>query len=540
MLKLLLFWPLCLINLTVTAQTSLVRQFSPCCGVGQFESMGNYFLFNAEGNLWRSDGTTSGTTLVKSGLSFQNDATLRRRIGNTIYFWVGADLWKTDGTPAGTVLVRTVEGSIRGPLVNVNGLLIFGINTSATGTELWRSDGTEAGTFLITDLLPGTADGYAYVSPPTAVLNGHFYFLGPPTPTGVPNIGSRATLYRTDGTAAGTTLVANGGFEPYGMNAQNGRLVYRAYQPTSFTCQGTAYVDYTNVLMKVENGVAGILKRPADVHPFGSQGCPLTPIGGTFSNTVQFVNSGSYQYFRAQTETPAGQSPGYNIWRTDGTTSGTIPLTNFPANSADGPIGAARYMWDSFSRSDFGFGNLAYFPIKSDMSGVELWRSDGTTTGTYLLKDINPLGGSDPVVFRTVNNTTYFLASEPTNGYELWQTDGTNGGTQLVQNLNPGGGGQTGNDGIALGQSFYFYGTDGNFYGLYTTLTCTNMVSQKAGNWDDPAVWSCNRIPGTTDAVTVNHALTIPASYLANAQQISYGFGGRLIYSAKGQLRLGQ
>lgn len=540
MQKLSTLWLLCLISLTSTAQISLVKPFSPCCGIGPFESMGNYFLFNAEGNLWRSDGTTAGTTFV-ANVQLPRFS-WRCRIGNTLYFYMdnARELWKTDGTAAGTQLVKVLGPGFSGPLVAVNGLLVFGFTTAATGTELWRSDGTEAGTHMIVDLLPGAGSGYGYVSPQAAVQNGFFYFLGPSAPTNVPYIDWRATLYRTDGTSAGTTQVLNGGFEPYGMNAQNGRLVYRAYQPTSYTCQGTAYTDYTPVLMKVENDVASILKRPADVRPFGNPGCPLAPIGSTFLNTVQFVNSGSYQYFRTQTETSGGQSPGYNIWRTDGTTNGTIPLTNYPANSTEGPNGNARYMWDAFSRSDYSFSNLAYFPIKSDMSGVELWRSDGTAAGTSLLRDIYPSADSDPVVARTVNGLTYFFATDPNNGYELWRTDGTNAGTQLVQNLNPGTGGQPGSDGIALGHRFYFNGTNGSVHGLYTTLACTEMASQKDGDWNDPSVWSCNRVPMATDPVTVNHAITIPANYSANAQRVVFNSSGLLIYGADGRLHLGQ
>lgn len=65
------------------------------------------------------------------------------------------------------------------------------------------------------------------------------------------------------------------------------------------------------------------------------------------------------------------------------------------------------------------------------------------------------------------------------------------------------------------------------------------LMTIKVGNWNDPAVWSCNRVPTATDSVTLNHAVTVPANYLDNALRITYGTPGRLLYSAGGRLRLG-
>src|SRR5262245_1269981 len=37
---------------------------------------------------------------------------------------------------------------------------------------------------------------------------------------------------------------------------------------------------------------------------------------------------------------------------------------------------------------------VLYFPANSPFTGIELWRTDGTTAGTFVLKDINPGAGS--------------------------------------------------------------------------------------------------------------------------------------------------
>lgn len=75
--------------------------------------------------------------------------------------------------------------------------------------------------------------------------------------------------------------------------------------------------------------------------------------------------------------------------------------------------------------------------------------------------------------------------------------------------------------------------------GLALGSTCAGgMITVKAGAWNDPTVWSCNRVPLTTDAVTVKHMVTMPAGYLANAKSLLLDVNGKLSYDATGRLQL--
>jgi ELWxxDGT repeat protein len=66
-------------------------------------------------------------------------------------------------------------------------------------------------------------------------------------------------------------------------------------------------------------------------------------------------------------------------------------------------------------------------------NGTELWRSDGTPAGTYLLKDIYPgPNNANPNGLQVYDGALYFLADDGAHGPGLWRTDGTATGTERV------------------------------------------------------------------------------------------------------------
>ncbi len=90
------------------------------------------------------------------------------------------------------------------------------------------------------------------------------------------------------------------------------------------------------------------------------------------------------------------------------------------------------------ARQFVGHNGIAYFSADDGIHGFELWRSDGTEAGTYLLKDINPGGSSGVTEITAVGDSVYFTATDGVHGTELWKSDGTTEGTVLVQDLRPG------------------------------------------------------------------------------------------------------
>jgi ELWxxDGT repeat protein len=127
---------------------------------------------------------------------------------------------------------------------------------------------------------------------------------------------------------------------------------------------------------------------------------------------------------------------GWELWRSDGTAAGTFLLRDIYPGLNDGLPGESDV-------SDWVvFGGQLYFKATDGVRGYELWRSNGTTAGTVLFKDINtvPYAGyldSFPSQLTVAGGKLFFIAFVTGQGSNLWKSDGTAAGTQLVQNINP-------------------------------------------------------------------------------------------------------
>jgi ELWxxDGT repeat protein len=78
-------------------------------------------------------------------------------------------------------------------------------------------------------------------------------------------------------------------------------------------------------------------------------------------------------------------------------------------------------------------GGTLYFTANV-FDGFVLWKSDGTETGTVMVKDLWPGAAMD------VAGTLYFTADDNVYGWSLWKSDGTEAGTALVKGTEAGSG----------------------------------------------------------------------------------------------------
>jgi ELWxxDGT repeat protein len=110
--------------------------------------------------------------------------------------------------------------------------------------------------------------------------------------------------------------------------------------------------------------------------------------------------------------------------------------------------------------------------------GAELWVTNGTVSGTKMLKDINPSSSSFPNHLTDINSTIYFTADDGINGNELWSSDGTAKNTKMVKDISPG-------------------------YGSYLTNFCSvggKLYFINSGNYP-PTLWSSDGTQTNTSQV---------------------------------------
>jgi ELWxxDGT repeat protein len=128
-----------------------------------------------------------------------------------------------------------------------------------------------------------------------------------------------------------------------------------------------------------------------------------------------------------------------HLWKSDGTTGGTVAIRDFIVPPSQ-PLGEGWWMVSPAPPPALIRVNESLFLAVNDGEhGVELWKSDGTTAGTTLVKEINPFGGSYPSHLTGVGKTLYFTADDGVNGQRLWKSDGTAAGTVIVTKINPSG-----------------------------------------------------------------------------------------------------
>jgi ELWxxDGT repeat protein len=395
--------------------------------------------------LWISDGTSTGTHMVQdintgpasSYPSFLT--TVDHVVGflfltSTVFFTAddgihGRELWRSDGTAAGTQLVLDINpgsaGSDPAYLTNVNGALFFTADDGTNGRQLWRSDGTASGTSVVT---PGPFFG----NPNSLTnFNGTLFFSATDVFHGM-------ELWRTDGTANGTTMVGNINSVSNGAIGDNG-----SYPAGLTNVSGTLFFEADDGIHGHElwrsDGTGGGTTLVADINPGSGDSYPgpLTNLNGTL-------------LFSAD-----DGSDGVQLWRSDGTSAGTTMVTNL--NPAPG-----HSSYPGFPGGMINFNGTLFFSALNDLSGTELWRSDGTFAGTRMVADINP-GPNDsfPNQLTDLNGLLVFAADDSTNGSELWQTDGTAAGTSLVEDINRGGGGSYPGALTNIGGMLFFSADDG-------------------------------------------------------------------------------
>ncbi len=330
-------------------------------------------------------------------------------LNNNLIYQTSSGIFKSDGTYSGTNQI-TNFGDITDAKLGLNLFIVTSdYQNSQYSYKLYKTDGTNMGTLLVKDF------GVKSFCSNFCEFNGSIYFVTVYVDQVFGN--TIHELWKSDGTLSGTISIKDWTNSGYG----------------------------NSIYIREFNNKIYFSGNESD---------------GTFSGTIQtgvnlpHINSSSILNGFIYYSGTDGK-----LWKTNGTTSGTIQAVNFPSSgnfyTSNG--------WIYFAGGLSGAGS----------TGIELCRTDGTLANTTVIKDIYyGFNSSYPNDFIYHNGNVFFTANDGIHGKELWKTDGTNIGTTLVKDI------FTGSNGIA---EFYKTIHDSQFY--FTANRAEYGVYSGGGVW---------------------------------------------------------
>lgn len=145
-------------------------------------------------------------------------------------------------------------------------------------------------------------------------------------------------------------------------------------------------------------------------------------------------------YFIASTN-----AEGNELWKTDGTPEGTVLVKDIDTSgdglAINGSSGMVIY-------NDF-----LYFAANNGSDGVELWKTDGSTNGTVQVANINAAAASsEPRELQVVGDYLYLFANNGSNNGVMYELDHTDTLRTVINESNVSIQGSE-----LLGQKFYFH-----------------------------------------------------------------------------------
>lgn len=304
-------------------------------------------------------------------------------------------------------------------------VIYFTADDGVHGNELWRSDGSVGGTWMVVDLTPPpcpTCDNPDTVIEELVAGDTHLFFssleignFGIPDPI--------SELFVSDGTAAGTHMVTD-----------------------LFDCPtnpGTVVINY--------EGVNSLYAIPGSA--VGQYGLDRVVFSGFSCSTNDWTCYGE------------------EVWMSDGTEIGTIEVANLRIGDAPLVTPTGSVLVDiigSQPRDFFRQGTDIFFTADDNITGRELWSFNllQATMGATQVKDIN-YGSGDSfdidtrVEFVSLNGLLLFPSEDGSTGNEVWKTDGTSIGTQIVRNIAENENSSNPRELSVIGDMVYFSADDG-------------------------------------------------------------------------------
>ena len=354
--------------------------------------------------------------------------------GSVTYFSAGdgingRELWITDGTPEGTKMVKNINpGGDSNPssLTLVSSVLYFSADDGIHGRELWKSDGTEVGTQMIADInrngdsspeqiIEFNSNVYFTVNYPTIgefepTTTGQLWKLvdnQPQLVQGFSRLNDRS--YTIKSTLKYLTVVDT----KLSLFVHTGNFTVEYWQ-TDGTSEGTQKIDEFRSFSKTPLSEPKVIGSTLFFNlnaKLWKHSIDEPAVNEINSRTYAYEVLGNYLFYI------------YNnaLWKTDGTGSQNplIPEV-FGFHQVHGALGDNLL----FSTEEIG-----------DYSKSSLWRINNSSSEKFIVKSPIPkISWSQKISM----NELYFITQGNSNNqfkYALWKTDGTTAGTLLLKKL---------------------------------------------------------------------------------------------------------
>ena len=350
----------------------------------------------------------------------------------------GIELWKTDGSPSYVEMIPDNNGAMNSNphnLVIMNYQIFYKTQSDDNRKHLRKTDGTPVGSKILKEFDINSTGVTSKLCP----YNNNLYFAGENPDTGV-------ELWFSDGTPNQVFELKDINSAPIDLARQkfekhNNKLLFSADDGVNgnelWITDGRA--EGTYLLKNLENNDAFVYSYPFYTQDLGDNKYFMTSAGSEHglwrtdasTNGTQRVKSHTSHQFGSYGISSTGEAVyvmGSQLWVSEGEESNTRLIQPTSSSSFGYPVNPASL-------------NGKFIFMASDYdNGRELWISDGTNQGTYILKDIcpgRPSGwASGYLRSEATDNMVFFSANDGTHGVELWASDGTPNGTKMVKELN--------------------------------------------------------------------------------------------------------
>lgn len=292
-------------------------------------------------------------------------------------------------------------------IVEIDGVIYYSFDDGVHGNELWRSDGTNKGTYMVSDIYTGDLS-----SNPSNLteVNGLLMFSAISEGRGY-----ELWIYAYNDLRGSPQMLIDISVGPTSSQPNNFHVLED--KNGSGILFFSAYRNSTGKELWKSDGTKLNTKMIKDINP-----------GPKSSYPSNFCTVGTQVFFAAD-----DGIHGVELHRSRGTEGTTTMVKDINYHGSISYSSDPTYL--------VAYNGMLYFSAKNNVTyssqiQTELWKSDGTEAGTFLLKDLNESTGfnksGEPNSFQIHNGELYFIGTNTNASEKLWKTDGTTAGTIQV------------------------------------------------------------------------------------------------------------